>query len=687
MKKKAHVARATPRVFSYGVLAALLAACGGGSGGDSGVQPAPITLSGVAATGAPMADAAVKVTDSSGAVVCTTTAAADGSYACTLEAVARAPFAVSAQLDELRMFSATASAASATVNLTPLTTLVAARLAPDGNPDHLATALELDPSVVTADKIQAQVRGLRTTIAPLLAAVGDATDPISGRFTADGTGHDRVLDALQVSIRPEEGRSNIEITFKVRPVDDAAPPVKLAFSSDETSPPALATPIRSDDLPETGIAGLVNGFLGRATACYAEPLTQRIANVPAGAVQAIGGASDVSAPSCRGLFWNDDPASFQDNGLVVGSSGAFSGLFRESSTGVKFDAGHFEYQWANGDIYITFRTLSTSGAVGNSSLTLREQGGVLKAVGNQYRYDASIRPFAAEREFPLQPQFTWLGSGYAPAIRNAVDPASGLPLFREAQVTAPDGRQSIYRPLSGRSLLAIIDSGGLQRVNTVQFHAAVFKDASTAGHPAAKDGASGAFFTDVQLTDEQILQLPDHGVWTIRWVHADPAVADVVQTYRTLRRAPTIGELREMTFAELSAGFKAELLSRSDVAAGNAIIFGAPSATQPNVLTLATLAGGDAWVIPEGAAAPTSITAFGWRAGTGSFNDGLTIPTTARRATINCTTQAAADLHCDSSTGVLQYAEGSRVDALELWATDSRQLSRQRQVNLYRLAD
>jgi hypothetical protein len=535
--------------------------------------------------------------------------------------------------------------------------------------------------------VQAQVDSVKTLLAPLLQAVGDDIDLIRGRFSADGTGHDKVLDALQVSIRPTEGMSNIEVTVKVRPGDDADGPLKLAFTSSETTPAPLTAPIRSDSLAATGIAGLINGFMGRAIACYAEPLSQRVAGVTQGATEAAGGPSAIQAPACRGLFIDDDPATYKDSGAVVGPAGAFSGIYKDSATGVKFDAANFEYQWANGDLYVTFRSTNRSGVASQQALTLRKQGAQLKAIGNQYRYAATVRPFAAEREFPRQPQFTWLGSGYSPAIRNATHPGTGQPLFAQAHVTAPDGRESLYKPLSGRSVMGIVATTGEQRVNTVQFHAGAFKDPATPGLPMVKDGSSGAYFTDTQLSDEQILGLPDHGVWSIRWVHADTSQADVVQTYRTLTRAPTIGELRQMKIAELSTGFKAELLARADVADNGGLVFGNPSAIQPNVFAVATANGGAGWTVTEGALAPTGINVFGWRTGTGSFNDGASASSSERKTTIPCSIESEGDLHCDNGTGVLQYAQGSRIDALELSASSTRQLTVQRQVNLYRLAD
>jgi hypothetical protein len=670
--------------------ASLLAACGGGGQQPPApvtqADPTPVILSGVAATGAPLAGATVKVTDRRGDTACSTTAEEDGRYSCTLPPTAQAPLAVSATLEDTRLFSVVASAASGTVNVTPLTTLIVARLAPDGDPARLAAAIAADPELVTEAKVEARVAEVRTMLAPLLSAVGDQVDPLRGRFATDGTGHDKVLDSLQVSIRPEASSSNIEITVKARPASDDAGPLRLAFRSSDPPPPALAAPLHADDLVDDGVAGLVHGLMGRLTACYAEPLRVRIDGVADGAAQATGGAAQVKAPACRGLFLDDDPATYKDNGYLVGHAGAYSGLFRAAATGAKFDRANFEHQLANGDLFITFRTTSATGAVTHQTLTVRQQGGQLKAVGNQYAYDASVRAYVSEREFPLQPQFSWVGSGYAPAIRNHTDPVTKLPLFSEARVTAPDGRVSTYRPLAGRSSLGIVDpASGRQRVNVVQFVGAAYQQPGTAGHPADKDGNSGAFFLPTQLTDDQIRALPDQGVWSIEFVHADPSVPNVVQTYRTVSRAPTLGEIRQMRFPQLSYDFKAELLARADGASNGGLRFGAPSAEQPNAFRFGTASGGDGWTVPDGAWAPSSVTVYGASAAGATFNDSLTVATTDRKGTVGCSTQSAGDLHCDASTGVVQLADGARINAFDLWTRSARQVELQKQVNLYRL--
>ena len=683
------------KTLSIVAASAWLAACGGG--GDSAPAPAPApaaapaaptvttaTLRGVAATGAPLAGAAVEVSDSQGQRVCTTTTDSQGAYTCTLATGAKAPLAITARGDDKLLVSVSAAAADATVNITPLTTLVAARLTPSGDPAALAAAIQAQPSIASAEQVKAKVEEVKTMLAPLLAALDDKVDPISGTFAANGSGHDKVLDALQVSIRPEASSANVEITVKAKPASDGAPPMSLSFKTSDAKPPALAAPLKPADLVDTGIAGQVNGLLGRLTACYAIPLAQRISGVAEGATTATGGAAAVQAPVCRSLFVDDNPAAYKDNGYTVGN-GTFTGLFSEGGTGAKFDRGNFEYQLANGDVFLTLRSTSKTGNVQHLTLTARGQGGQLKLIGNQYAFDAAVRPFAAHRVFLQQPAYTWLGAGYNVSIRNQVDPVTRLPIFKEVKVTAPDGRTSLYRPTSGRSALSIVAENGQQRVNQVQFIGAAWVDTATPGHPMDKDGSSGAFFVTPQRSDDQIRALPDQGVWTLAFVMADASLPEVVQTYRTIGRAPTVGELRQMKFSRLSDGFKTELLARADVTGQNRVNFDAPSATAPNQFRFGTADGGAGWVVPDGAEPPISATVFGAFTGTGSFNDSVSMLSTDRQTTVKCSTQSATDKHCDSSTGLTQFAQGAWFNAFELWTRNGRQLEVQTQFNLYKL--
>lgn len=686
MKVKADRARSgASRALKAGGVAAALALGGCGGGGTGAGTESTVVFSGVAATGAPMAGAVIKVISATGDLACQTRADAAGRYDCTLEAGSTAPFAIVADDGEQTHYSSAAEAVTGTINVTPLTSLVVARLSTSGDPSRFAAEIQADPGVATAAKVEARVAEVSALIAPLTAAAGDGANLLTGRFSADGTAHDKVLDSLQITIRPEGDASNIELTMKVAPARDDAAPVAVSFRSDAaTPPPPPVASLRPQDLAGSGIARQVEAFLERMRACYALPLAQRIRGVAEGATSASGGPDAVLAPECRGLFVDDDPATFLDNGLTVGARLGFPGMFTQAATGAAFDHGNHEHAWANGDLLITFRSTTVAGAIAHSTLTLRLQGDRLKAIGNHYAYDASVRPYTFHREFPLQSAFNYVGTGYNVNIANRIG-ADGEPVFKEAVVTTPTGRQLLYRPLPGRSMLGLVRANGETSGTSVEVFAAAYAEPTTHGNPTDKD--TSLVFAAQQLTDEQLRSIPDHGAWAIEWVHADPAVPNVRQVYRTIERAATIGEARHQSFAQFSPGLKAAWLARADVQAFLGLTFPAAGAESPNVLTFEAPGGGDGWSVPEGAPAPSHVNVFGFSAGGARFNDGVSVSGVDRQATVSCSKQSNADLHCDDSSGPGQFAQGGRVWTLELWGRTIRQIERATQVALWRLPE
>jgi hypothetical protein len=160
------------------------------------------TLSGTVATGAAFAGAALTVFDQTGAKVCEVTTTPEGTYTCSLPAGTKAPLVIQAVRDDLTLYSTTASTATGTTNVTPLTTIIVAQLSPNGDPSKLAAAIQADAGAVTAGSIGEQVAKLVAALQPLLTALNLSIDPMSGEFQANGSGQDRVLDSINVSVRP-----------------------------------------------------------------------------------------------------------------------------------------------------------------------------------------------------------------------------------------------------------------------------------------------------------------------------------------------------------------------------------------------------------------------------------------------------------------------------------------------------
>jgi len=178
-----------------------LFACGSGGGGG-GSAPGIAGgggsfLTGVAATGAPVAFGNVTVKDSTGAVIGTTTTAADGSYSLDVTGFSP-PYYIYATDGVNELYSVAFDDGLANVN--PATNLTLALIFgadledvfddPAGNP-------------VT----QGELETAGTMIDNAIGLIFDAYDvadvnPFTDPFVADGTGLDRLFDDLKVEIDP-----------------------------------------------------------------------------------------------------------------------------------------------------------------------------------------------------------------------------------------------------------------------------------------------------------------------------------------------------------------------------------------------------------------------------------------------------------------------------------------------------
>jgi len=675
--------RSGSRTFKLSLAGALvltLAACGGGGGGSgflpvsggSGTATAPSTdtpaasakLSGIAATGAAFSGATITVVDQTGKTVCTTQSDATGAYSCDLPVGTKAPLVITARRDDLTLYSTTATASGGIANVTPLTTIIVSRLSPDGNPASLAGAIQTNPAAVTETTVKAQVAELVEALKPLLSALGDTLDPISGVFAANGTGHDRVLDSITVSVRPDGTAANIEVSVKTMPTSDDQAPVSITFRSDATAIASLPA-ITAGDLAPAATSELVADLMNRLTACFALPLTQRVGTATADNKNAIGSASDVVAPACRTIFVGDDPANFYSNGLHVGrdsnNNGAFTGLFRFGATGVKYDRGVFQYFRSNGDLVLTTRWTDTAGNTDYDSFVARKENGVLKFVGNGYQFPATVSAGVQDRDYINLPDYNYYMTGYGITIPDG-PLISGVD---HVDVTTPLGFDLKYARAAGNANMTIVRNGSPTFSSTIRL-AGAWSNPAKAGNPATWD--TNQVFVDTQYTEDQLRALPDQSVWVLKFVDVNGVVL-ATQTYRTFSRAPTLNEVKQYKFANLTPALREEI--RSGSAATASIVFGPVSAQDPNRIDFSADGGLDGWVVPDGGIAPTQFTANGTFNGA-SFADSITFRNTARKIVLGCVTHGGGDVHCDTSTGVPQYAQNSRLSVFELFARDSR---------------
>ena len=386
-----------------------------------------------------------------------------------------------------------------------------------------------------------------------------------------------------------------------------------------------------------------------------------------------GGPDDVKAPACRTLFVNDDPATYLNGGARIArdaaGNGNFTGLFRPNATGVVFGDGTLEFFRSNGDMVITHRLLDSTGkTLSFDQFVARDVGGTLKIVGNQYAYPAGVRAATQERDFINTPQFTYYNVGYDISIANLTD-SNGAPIFSQVVVTAPDNAIYTMVPTAGNNGLRLKKADGTVTGTSIIRLNGAYRNPSTAGSPVTLE--TQLVYVSPLLTDAQIGAIPDQAVWKLEFFHVDTTKPNVIQSYRTMTRAYTLAEASQVTFARLTPTMRTFLQGLTS-ANGRFTYTTPPNAATPNVIAFGTPTV-DAWEVPPLAAAPIAFSAFGSAPTVNgvpgsAFDDGVTLSSAARTAFVTCTKATNTDAHCDTSTGVTQYALGTTWNYVQLRA-------------------
>jgi hypothetical protein len=671
----------TRAVFACVTLAAL-AGCGGGGGSvsnpSSTAQAEPsapatgtstVTLSGTVATGAAFAGAIVTVIDSAGTTVGTSLpVGADGSYKLTLSAGAKAPLVLLASRSNVSggvdtLVSVSDSATTATLNITPLSNLIASRLSASGDPLKLADEVRLGSAKIDAASLTTKITEVKTLLAPLLAATGNSgVDPLHAAFSADGTGLDRLLDSVTVNITPSGSKTaNIEIGLKLSSLDPLAQPLVIRFDSTQglaaivanaANQAVLQASISAASLVPAGTNLLISQFINRWNTCQALPLATR--------VNGNGGvAANLAAPECTGLFVGNNPAGYLHDGLNVGRGQAFDSLFTEAGTGLIASQGSFETTLANGDVVISYRSVTPLAAETFDSLVLRLDGNQLRLIGNQYAYQGTVNPHHQVRRHvaPGEQALDHLSTGYVLSVRDRL--LSGQSIFDRVEVLGPDGSTWVLRPTVGSPVLSLVSGQATTRSNFLRLSAA-WLDTTTAGTPANQE--TELVFSNPPKRETQLAAYPAQSVWRFSYFLASqPTSAAAVQVVRTRARALTLAELRAKTLATLSAGTVTALQNAAN--------------SEGRIDLSGSFISGVQWQVPTNALPVSRLDLEGklMQPGTSSvvqsFVDWAAVPTTALAADVPCTVQSATDQHC--ANGSSRFANGAQMTALQLWARDS----------------
>ena len=221
-----------PLIYTSAI-ASLLVGCGGG-GGSGAAGGGPLTISGVAATGAAISAGAVEARCATGTGTATTNS--DGSYALTVSnGVAPCVLRVTDPTSSTTLHSIIEQGQSK-ANITPLTELVVANVSGESPTDIFSNFSQLRQSQVSSSSIQQAV----TRVQVLSASLGTAADltgidPLKDAFQAATTStagdvKDKKIDALMsalaaadktisdLSQQLKSAKSNSEVTQSVTSV-------------------------------------------------------------------------------------------------------------------------------------------------------------------------------------------------------------------------------------------------------------------------------------------------------------------------------------------------------------------------------------------------------------------------------------------------------------------------------------
>jgi hypothetical protein len=660
-------------------LSILLAACGGG-GGSTSSSPTPVTVSGVAATGAAFTNAVITVVDKTGATVGTssTPVGADGLYTITLSADAVAPFVLTASrtsadgaVESLVSMIPSTLGASATVNITPVTNLIASRLASSGDPLKLATELAAGTTVVNDTTVANKVQEVQAILGPMLTATGTtSTDPLTGSFSVNGAGYDRLLDSIKVTVIPSSSTTaNIEVGIKQQLPDGTAPAaIQFTNQTAVASIPVIPT-VDPATLVLPGTATLIANHLAQLNACFALPTASRVNNAnPTGTAVAAANQSNIIAPECRSAFIQDGTGAiqFKSNGGTIGAAAnkPFRGLFYDGGTGVVFSQGTYEFTRFNGDIVVGYKSKNAAGNETYDTFALRKDtDGKLKQIGNQYNFPGGVSAYQQYRQFITlnQSAFNYYSTGYNLNVDDVV--VSGASIFDRVEVTTPRGNTLTLKPQSGLGYLALVKPTIPQTRTTTSYVRlnSVFADSANTADPALKDPT--LFFADrTQFTDAVVATIPAQSVWTFNYYLASsPTTVAATQTYKTRARALTIGELKLKSLAQISASDIAYVQANANTTHGVLPIGGALSLDVT-------------YSVAPGALPPTSIQFWGQYVNAGGttlgFTDSAAVGSTSRTGSVLCSpTGATTDTHCVGTTGSA-YVASAYSTGVHLWARD-----------------
>ncbi|MFL6716498.1 MAG: hypothetical protein ACJ8G3_09070 [Burkholderiaceae bacterium] len=670
-------------------------------GGDvPPVTPASnaVVISGVVATGGPVSDAAVSITDRTGKTVGSGRTDAAGNFSIGVNPLYERPLTVAASRVNTvggndTLVSVTDTTTSAIINVNPISTMIAALMSVSGNPSTLGAEIAsgkvtIDEKVLLANRAKASA-----ILAPLISVVKTSIDAVlNGPAPADGTGPDRLLDLIDILItKNNDGTSTIEITIKAASNGQQLPVIRFTNSTllanilennAITKNAVRSQTITEDILPRPGTSAQIADLLKRMSACFALPTASRVND-------AGNGTGSVKAPECKSLFKSDDPAAYLHFGERVSATGAFSTLFSDTGTRTDFRQGTFEYMQNNGDI--VFGMVSVDKNLVSryeESVATMAPDGKLRLTGNQYAFAGSINPMAELHYFIDDSLGAYVSTGYN--IKVPLQNANGQKVSR-VEVTSPRGTKHVLvRGLNAMTLPKLtsdftpeLDDTGAPKPSGSAFlrlSSMLSSEALTDRRDIPRDMPytleRNLYSAKQSETNETIAAYLPRGAWTFDYFTSAATTPIARQIVRTRARA--------LTQSEANASAQLGLLSAYTLTEGSlaSLRSRAYPQTNPPSALLFPLEGlrslSYAWERPSTAAESplplVSTRVFGFvidflsPAGTiNDFTESVDLTPAMRNATLPCSFNASP-LHCDSGGN---YSSEAWLDGIQLLSRDA----------------
>jgi hypothetical protein len=385
----------------------LFIGCGGSSssGTPTPTPPPTVSLSGVAAVGAPIAGATVTVIDASTSTAnpASVTTNANGAYTIDITGL-QAPLSiqvvgsVAGVPQNLVSVLVSVAAGANTANVTPLTNAIAALIAPGGNPSALLTPATL-ASAATTTSVNNAVTLIAGTLGSdpgLAALIGTNFNPITTAFVANGTGIDAALERLQVDISAQ----GVNIANLAAPVGEQGTPAPILLTAAQVTnppptPPTLPASAAATDLPG---AADIESIRAKLQACLALPLNQRVTfDVSGLTVTAVSPTCTFGDPGFRssGRNWVEQLGQFsfskaQVNNAAFGKGAVVLALAAQNLT----DPKEFKHPQCNTGpcAVVRYPATYTGGFIDTWDFVFGKVGGVWALVGNQRPYDLFVQP-------------------------------------------------------------------------------------------------------------------------------------------------------------------------------------------------------------------------------------------------------------------------------------------------------